>query len=369
MIIFKCHQEIFLNSLKKIFYISTYKKTPDIFNTILLKINQLTLMLTASNLETEIITKFELIESNKNDIIGLSSHKLFNIINNLPQNSIITMIKKHDNVMTIICNNSEFHLNLVDIKEFPTLYFDKCKIIINMFIKDVLIMIKKVKGSMAKNDFRYFLNGMLWDINNNDIFFIATDGHRMSITKSPLENNEKQLKIIVSRKSIIEIEKLLSFEKNNMIKIEIGTTYLSLIFKYTKYTTKLINANYPKYQDIIPKNNKMLIINRLQLKEALIRTAILSNEIYKSVSFNLSHNKLLLISNNTEKELAKETIDIQYNNTPMNIGFNINYLLDVINQLSGKNINMYFENEEKSVLIHDQLHDPHYMYIISPVRL
>jgi DNA polymerase-3 subunit beta len=205
---------------------------------------------------------------------------------------------------------------------------------------------------MAVQDVRYFLNGLLFEIDDKKIRCVAADGHRLALSEIEFDNeNNVKKQLLIPRKGVLELQKLIN-NKDIDIVINMGKNHINFICDSTSLTSKLIDGNFPDYQTVIPLNmEKFLTTNKNLLKSALQRTAILSNEQYKGVKLHIHNSTLKIIGHNPEQEQAEETLDIESDIENIQTGFNVNYILDAINAIEGDKIMFNFKDALSSCLI------------------
>ena len=231
-------------------------------------------------------------------------------------------------------------------------------------------LLNKTAFCMASQDVRYYLNGLLVEYKGGEVNAVATDGHRLALATSPLDktitiDGERQ---ILPRKAVLELSKILR-QENEDIKITFGNSSLSIQDENLDFSTKLIDGKFPDYEKVLPSGEpNSLEVSKESLQSALSRASVLSNEKYRGVRFALDKNTLKLTANNPEKESAEELLDVNYNGNPMEIGFNIGYLLDVLGTIETDNVELNFYGEESSCLIREPGNQAE-VYVIMPMRL
>lgn len=361
-------KETLLRPLQSVVAIADKKHTNPILSTVLCKVSDNKLILTAFDSETEVIATVSLPSPSENSCFTVPARKIVEIIRNLSDGAKVEVIQEENHRITVRSGLSKFSLFSLDPKLFPTLNEDTGKSVFKLPLKSLLQSLKRVQFAMANNDFRYFLNGMLWEIGGNKFKAVATDGHRMASSTMTVEDASLDcLQMIIPRKAILELQKII-IDYDDTVEVQVGKNYFKLLLSHYQFASKLIDASYPDYSCVVPKNNtKHLVANRNELKQALLRTSILSNEQYRGVRLRLEHNQLLLAANNPENEQAEDRIAIKYTGEPIEVGFNIGYLLDVVNAVDGESIDLYFDNAAMSLLIKDKTVNG--LYVVSPIRL
>ncbi|MDA7742544.1 DNA polymerase III subunit beta, partial [Francisellaceae bacterium] len=319
--------------------------------------------------ETEVLAEVLLEEDSKPGKATIPARKLIEIIRNLPLGSAIKINQESENKVVVSSNKSRFALSSLDANNFPQMDHDLKNSGFTISQSSLLKAIKKVQFAMAHNDVRYFLNGTLWEIEGNIFRTVATDGHRMAMFELGIDNpGMGNLQIIVPRKAIVELQKLIS-NSDDVVSIHVGSNHFMVRLPNYTFTSKLIDGRYPDYNRVVPKeNHKRLVADLVEFKQALTRTAILSNEKYRGVRLNLDKGVLHLAANNPEQEEASDEIEVDYNEDAMEVGFNVGYLLDVVGAIETDEIDLFFSTANMSLLIKEHDLDDS-CYVIMPIRL
>jgi DNA polymerase-3 subunit beta len=221
---------------------------------------------------------------------------------------------------------------------------------------------------MAQQDIRYYLNGLLIEVNDNKLNIVGTDGHRLSFTSTTLSKSYEKSEIILPRKTVIELIKLLN-DSEEEVTIEINAGQVNFTFSDIKLISKVIDGKFPDYNRVIPIGHKNTFsVNRVAVLTAMQRASILSNEKYRGIRMVLNNNNLKLISTNTEQEEAEEELEVEYTKELLDIGFNVTYLIDVLNNVSDETIEFAFADANSSCLI-TVPNDENYKYVVMPMRI
>ena len=269
-------------------------------------------------------------------------------------------------------SSKNFHADFATISalDFPELEIKEETNSLSISSSALQRLLNKTAFCMASQDVRYYLNGLLVEYKGGEVNAVATDGHRLALATSPIDktspiDGERQ---ILPRKEVLELSKILR-QENEDIKITFGNSSLSIQDKNLDFSTKLIDGKFPDYEKVLPSGDpNSLEVSKESLQSALSRASVLSNEKYRGVRFALDKNTLKLTANNPEKESAEELLDVNYNGNPMEIGFNIGYLLDVLGTIETDNVELNFYGEESSCLIREPGNQAE-VYVIMPMRL
>ncbi len=299
--------------------------------------------------------------------ITVSSQKLFDIIRTIPSDSDVE-IQCLDNSLHIITGKNKFQLATIPADDFPlpdNYSFDKqVKLPADTFVK----LINKVKFSMAVNDVRAYLNGLLLDFKKTELVAVSTDGHRLSAASIENKYGLEDTKIILPRKAVTEISKWLQAEQGELT-IDTSETHIKFSYSGTEIVSSVINAKYPAYEAVIPElsENKVVISTQV-LKSALTRAKILSSEHGVGVSLVFSPWELELSAKNMDNEKVEDKVDINYDGEKIKIAFNINYLIELLDVIACENITMSLKDGNSSCLVYNaETEDA--QYIIMPMNI
>ena len=229
-------------------------------------------------------------------------------------------------------------------------------------------LLEKTHFAMAHQDVRYYLNGLLFDVSDSWIRAVATDGHRLALCEMPLDNQKPTAQqVIVPRKGVLELQRLLS-DKGD-IEIAIGSNHIRMELANIRFTSKLVDGRFPEYDRVIPSETRYSLVTDCDtLKRALQRAAILSNEKYRGIRFGLADNLLRIQAHNPEQEEAEEELEVEYDGESLEIGFNVNYLLDALGSVEGDKAEIRLTDTNSSCLIQEPGME-HCKYVVMPMRL
>ena len=221
---------------------------------------------------------------------------------------------------------------------------------------------------MAQQDIRYYLNGLLLVVDGGELRLVATDGHRLAFSSLELPASLPRHEAIVPRKTVLELTKLLT-DTEDEVRIELSATQAAFSFGAIDLVSKLVDGKFPDYTRVIPAQHKnRLRTGREPLRQALQRAAILSNEKFRGVRWVLSDGSLKIISSNADQEEAQEELEVSYSGDALDIGFNVNYLLDVLNNVPGAELECAFGDSSSSALI-SYAAEKGFKYVVMPMRI
>jgi DNA polymerase-3 subunit beta len=356
-----------LKPLQTVVGIVERKQPLPILSNVLIEKNSLGIRLVATDLEMQISTIQQLNLNSEEGTITVSAKKLQEILRVLPDKSKISL-DIQENKILVRTNKSRFSLQTLPAKDFP-ISSDQLSAATEIDIKQGLFkkLLGLVQYAMAQQDIRYYLNGVLLLIEGEQIRLIATDGHRLAFVSSKLEKSYDKYEVILSRKTVNELSKLLT-DADELVKLELGDKQVRLSFSNIVLTSKIIDGKFPDYERVIPNYTNHLILDRMTILQALQRVAILSNEKFRGVRFVLTEKTLRIISSNSEQEEAQEEIENDYHGPALDIGFNVNYLLDGLNCTSAQTVTFSFGDPNSSILI-TVPGDNEYKYVVMPMRI
>ena len=369
--IISIQREKLIDPLKQMVGVSEKKQTMPILGNVLLRSGGGSLLLVASDLEVEVSTSISHETEDKVDTT-LPARKLLDILKSLPGSDLVK-IEVNETKAVIKSGKSKFTLATLPGPEFP--YKEE----INEFkftvsAPDLDGLIGQTGFSMATQDARHFLNGMFLEVSKNKLTVVATDGHRLSMSSAETKNpTDEPVSCIIPRKCITEIKRILTtFKDNKENMVEFMVTDREIIIKIDGFTikSKLIEGNYPDYKKVFPESlPHKLTANKQDLKSALQRMSILSNEQFKGVKLTLNKTDITLSTNNPSLEEGEDSIPCEYSGENFDIGFNLSYLLEVIDVISSDNIEIQLNNADSGCLISSKDEASMNKYIIMPMRV
>lgn len=358
-----------LKPLQMISGVVERRQTMPILANVLLTASENTLSLTATDLEIELIGTVALEQPAEPGSITVSARKLFDICRALPDDAMVQLILEGDHVV-LRSGKSRFMLTTLPTQEFPKIEDSAYNTEFLLSQDKLKTLLSKVYFAMSQQDVRHYLNGALLDINQGVIKCVATDGHRLAYSSmGNIESGNSKLKVILPRKSVLELMRLLDNNNNNAVKVCIGENHFRIISSDFIFTSKLINAQYPDYDRLIPRSvENTAMTSREALKQALARASILSNEKFRGIRLHMDKDMLRIVANNPEQEEAEELVHLEYQGNSMEIGFNVAYLLDVVSTISSDKIRWSFTDPNAGVLIESSDNDDS-LYVVMPMRL
>jgi DNA polymerase-3 subunit beta len=355
--------------LSQIIGVVEKRQTLPILGNVFLELIENRLTLVGSDLETEITTRVDNVGGSDGKTT-VSARKLFDICRSLPAESLLSLNIEDDNKMVVKAGKSRFTLQTLSATDYPRLEETIWKHEFSLNQLQLNNLLTKTSFSMAQQDVRYFLNGLLLEIHSDHILSVATDGHRLAKTEIAVDQLDlDQVQSIIPRKAVIEIAKFLDVGSENLVSVKLNASHILVESGNFTFISKLIDGRFPDYEKVIPANlDKQIIINRSNLIEILSRAAILSNEKFRGVSLSVADNVLKVASHNPDQEHASDEMSVAYQGDPIEIGFNVNYLLEALKACESEDIQLGLLDPNTSCTFH-AVGEEDTVYLIMPMRL
>jgi len=364
----KINRDTLLKPLSAVSGIVERRHTLPILSNLLLEAKQDKIVLTATDLEMQISLAVNT-TAGEDLSTTISAKKLLDICRALPEATEITMTPQ-DSRIQVKAGKSRFNLQTLPAADYPLMSkaAGVAGTVIKIAQRTLKRLFKQVEFAMAQQDIRYYLNGLLLEINGNRLNVVGTDGHRLSFTSSELSETYEKQELILPRKTVIELIKLLDdCEEDVTIEITIGQVNFS--FGDIRLISKVIDGKFPDYTRVIPTGHQHnFTVDRMTILLSMQRASILSNEKYRGIRMVLGKDSLRLISTNSEQEEAEEELELSYNGDSLDIGFNVTYMIDVLNNVDSENIVFSFADANSSCLV-TVPNDSNYKYVVMPMRI
>ncbi len=364
---FIINREQLLVPLQQIVSIIEKRQTMPILSNILIVVNENCLVLTGTDLEIQLIAKINL-DSSETGEITIPARKFLDIIRLLPSEAEIKIELSNEKVK-VSSGRSRFSLSTLAANNYPEFSESEFE---NQFLINAGKMKKaldKTVFCMANQDVRYYLNGLLLHISNSKLKLVASDGHRLSIYEDDIGvATGYETRIILPRKGVVELSRLLD-DEDAELNIQFSSSNIKIQIKEYVFSAKLVDSKYPDFSKVFeqPFFNQIHVQKQL-LKEALTRVAILSNEKFKGVTFEVSNELLKLSSHNPEHDEAEEELIIEYQGEPISIAFNSQYLLDAVSNLDSELAVLSIASNSSSCFV-EEPQQQLYRFIVMPMRL
>ena len=364
---FEVTQEALLKPLQLIAGVVERRKSLPVLSNLLLEVDDDgSLKITGTDQEVELSDRIAVLNAQAGEIT-VPARKLLDICRSQDSSDIIVAELKGSRLFV---NSGRFKSQLATLPatEFPNIEAPDSGYSFDVQSAGLKELINNTSFAMAQQDVRYFFNGLLLEIESDKLQAVATNGQRMALDAMVTEIalvGKKQL--IVPKKAVVELARFLADE--DLAKITISPNYMVVKVGERSLTTKLLDATYPDYRRAIPeKGDKLVRANKRELRDALARTAILTNEMYRSIHFNLSQGSLNLEANNPDQEEAEETIAVVYEGEELQVAFNVGYLLDVLAHIGEEEIEIMLSDAKQPAVVHG-VGDTRATFVVSPMVL
>lgn len=365
---FSISREAFLKPLQLVVSVVERRQTLPVLSNVLISLQGNSLSLTGTDLEVEIVGRVELEQLGEEGEITIPARKLMDICKSLPDKAEIRFSEEGGR-MLVASGRSRFTLSTLAASEFPNVEEGPGQAEFTIQSSMLKKLIDDTAFAMAQQDVRYYLNGMLWEASDGLLRAVATDGHRLAMSYSEMPfSMEDKIQAIVPRKGVVELSRILA--EDDTITVVLGNNHVRIQGQDFRFTSKLIDGAYPDYERVLPKGgSKFLTGDREVLRHAFARAAILSNEKYRGVRLQVDRELLRITANNPEQEEAEEEVAINFEGEgELEIGFNVNYLLDALNVLKGQTVRMALTDANSSALL-ESPESSGALYVVMPMRL
>ena len=344
------------------------RQTLPILSNVLFEVDESSLKLTATDLESEISTTSTISNFKSGGKITAPARKLSDLCRLMPDLAEIHFYLDGDN-LKIETESGKYNLSTLPSEDFPVFETEDTQSQINISSQNLKNLITKTSFAMGNQDWRHYLNGLYMMIDDKVITTVATDAHRLAMATSSLnEASSESTSGIVPRKSINEIGKLVGEESENVV-IQLGQTSIAANVSGTTFVSKLIEGKFPDYEQVIPSGeSSLLVVDRKNFSESLSRVSVLSSEKYKGVRIITKKDSLNISANNPEKEQGEENLSCEYQGEEIDIAFNVNYLQEILSTIDSEKIEINFFGSEKSCLITDP-NSENLKYVVMPLLI
>lgn len=367
MLLFKGPRQQILEPLQSVCGIVEKRHTLPILSNVLIEKEVEHLTLLATDVEIQIKNKTS---TTNNEVASLTvaARKLQDILRALPETAEVSLTLE-DKRLQVKAGRSRFNLQTLPAEDFPCMLLStgnqtNLKLSQNQFKR----LLALVQYAMAQQDVRYYLNGLLLVVKNNQICVVATDGHRLAFASEELNEQMPAIEVILPRKTVLELSRQLN-DTDEPLNISLTQTQAQFHFDSIEFVSKLIDGKFPDYDRVIPKTHQRVVkMSRQEFIQSLLRVKILTNEKTPGIRLVFANNSLKIIGNNSEREEAQEEIEIEFAGDTIDIGFNVNYLLDVLNNTSADEIECYLGDSGSSAMFQIPSNQ-NFKYVVMPMRI
>lgn len=359
-------RETLVKALQAVIGVVERRQTMPILANVLLVARDGQLSVTATDLEVELVASADVDVATAGEVT-VPGRKLLDICRALPESAEISISQSGDK-LSVRSGRSKFSLMTLPAAEFPTVDDINSAQTIEVPQAILVRLLDKTHFSMAQQDVRYYLNGLLLETGDKFLRAVATDGHRLALCQQELKTaGVTQQQVIVPRKGVLELQRLLNGE--GVVALEFGSNHIRIQLDGIRFTSKLIDGRFPEYERVIPQDtSNQLSADRLVLRSALQRTAILSNEKYRGIRLIIRDSGVTIQAHNPEQEEAEEELEVEYSGEDIEIGFNVNYLLDALGAIDADSVTLSVQDSNSSCLLREPGSDDS-RFVVMPMRL
>jgi DNA polymerase-3 subunit beta len=374
MMVVKAAQEQILNALQAVAGIVERRHTLPILANVMIRKTGAEIEFTTSDLEIQVRTRASLGGDEGTFSTTVGTRKLIDILRSLPSDQVVSL-SSAQNRLTLQGGKSRFTLQTLPADDFPLVNeavdFGPAFSVPQATLKG---LIGQVHFAMAVHDIRYYLNGILFVAEGKTLTLVATDGHRLALAQAQLEHEMPRQEVILPRKTVLELMRLLrdakaEGEEQVPIEMRFAPNQAKFSFSGLEFVTKLVEGKFPDYNRVIPKNHKNKItLGRTTLLASLQRAAILTSDKFKGVRLNVEAGLMKIASSNAEQEEASEEIEIDYAGDAIEIGFNVNYLMDALANMTQDMVTVELQDSNSSALLTIPQQGG-FKYVVMPMRI
>ncbi len=367
MLLYKGPRDQILSPLQSVSGIVEKRHTLPILSNVLIEKNGERLTLLATDIEIQIRTSAAGAGS-ESVALTVGARKLQDILRSLPESAEVSLTLE-DKKLQLKAGKSRFNLQTLPPEDFPRVAEAEGQTAkVNVSQKQFKRLLALVQYAMAQQDIRYYLNGLLVIVAGNEIRVVATDGHRLAYAAETLTEEFPRTEVILPRKTVLELSRQLG-DNDDPLEICLAPTQAQFRFGDIELVSKLIDGKFPDYERVIPQGHgKILKLDRALLHQSLLRAAILTNEKFRGVRLVLGDNALKIMSTNAEQEDAQEEIEVDYSAELLDVGFNVTYLLDVLNNINTDVIELRLTDANSSALF-VLPENERFKYVVMPMRI
>ena len=368
MLLIKTKRDNILTPLQSVCGIVEKRHTLPILSNVLIEKSGDQLTLLATDIEIQIRTHTDGAAGTEKTAVTVGARKLQDILRSLPDSAEVSL-ELSDKRMQVRAGKSRFNLQTLPAEDYPRMaQAGSEQTGLQLTQKQFKRLIGLVQYAMAQQDIRYYLNGLLLVVTGNEIRVVATDGHRLAYASEQLGESKQRAEVILPRKTVLELSRLLA-DNDEALDIRLAPNQATFRFGDIELVSKMIDGKFPDYEGVIPQHHtKVITLPRTVLLQSLHRAAILTNEKFRGVRLVLAPGSLKIISSNADQEEAQEELEISYDAEALDIGFNVTYLLDVLNNVTNDDVELRLADANSSALI-TLPGNERFKYVVMPMRI
>lgn len=367
---FTVSREALIGPLQLISNVAERRSTMPVLSNLLLRVADQQLILVATDLEVEMLGRVNLVDHWEEGQITVPAKKFFDLVRSLPDDAMLDIFLDADRVR-LHSGRSKFNLVTLPATEFPNSedIDSQQRLTLKLAQGELRSVLHATAFSMAVQDVRYYLNGTLFEVAPDRVRTVATDGHRLSVADVACQADVTEpVQSILPRKAVLELIKLLE-NRTDEITVRLSDKHIRVDNGRIMFTSKLVEGKFPDYRRVVPSSNDLeMVCDRGLLKATLSRVSILTNEKFRGVRINLEPELLRASASNPDQEEAEELLTVDYSGPSLDIGFNVGYMLDVLNIIEGEQVLLQMKDSSSSVLVRDFDAPERARYVIMPMR-
>ena len=366
---FSISRDALLKPLNLVAGVVERRQTLPVLSNVLLSLDGDRLSLTGTDLEVELVGHIRLSQPGESGEVTVPARKLADICKSLPDAGMLEF-SLDDQRLNLRCGRSRFTLSTLPASDFPSIEHSPSMVEFALPQGQLKKLIDRTAFSMAQQDVRYYLNGTLFELTPKRLRAVATDGHRLALAtlEADMPGVKADVHAILPRKGVLELQRLLQ-DPEAEARVSFGGALFRVVTPDYAFSSKLVDGKFPDYTKVLPKPaGKTLTAARAEMKDALSRASILSNEKFRGVRLVIEEGSVQILASNQEQEEAEESVAVDYTGDRVEIGFNVSYLIDVLSVLGGESVRVQFSDGSSSVLMEDPAVDGA-LYVVMPMRL
>ncbi|MDR1425862.1 MAG: DNA polymerase III subunit beta [Rickettsiales bacterium] len=310
-------------------------------------------------------------------VTTVSAQLLYEIVRKMEDGSEISCsYSTNDKILSVGSGRSRFKLMCMDAGNYPNFEDQQIQSKFQLKLKDLMTMIDKTRFSISDDLSRYYLNGLflhtIEDDRGRKLVATSTDSHRLSVVElSYYDGNEPLAGVIVPKKALPEIKKIVSMSDQEEIQVSVSKTKIKFETDNSLIISKLIDAEFPDYRRVVPReNNRLMRVNRKEITSVIDRVSTVTSDSHRGIKFILSENNLLLEAHSNENGSASEEIKVDFNYPEkIEVGFNSKFVLDIFSQIDSETVNIFFKDSASAILVEDRGETTNNTFVLMPIRI
>lgn len=364
--LFIVRREDIVHNLQSIVSIIEKKQTIPILSNVLIKADRDHIKMTGTDLEIQLTTK-TFVEIRKEGITTVSARKFYDICRNFGEGSLLTIESKEGDLI-IRSGKARFKLGTLDPETFPKFTTEPPSYHFEIESRKLLRLLQLTAFSMATQDVRYYLNGLMISIDHSEISAVGSNGHRLGMYKVSLDQAlDSSEQMIVPRKGVLELLRMIDSSSDSFLKFRASHSCLEIQIEGNVFLSKLLDGKYPDFKGVLSQQvQKEFNIDKDALKNALTRVSILSSEKFRKINLIFKEHILKVCAENQDQDQAEEEIDIDYQGNTYEVSLNVSYLLDAVSGVQNERVSLSFTENSNICLIKNP-DDADLNYVVMPL--